>query len=208
MDNLLIASSLQTQNADANPAKQKVEKFTGNKGFGIEIDHPLTKAALIKLYEAWGGAINVTTLLQEAREALENIGYTTDDWETQINTTKSILFQIYQGSDLIEVHTHRPETSQTVSEKPRINDLARWQVDIGDTTTTLFGINISIDDEVSARLLKLMDGTRNKKELAGQLREFIKTTDEIDEANYPVDDLENWLDQTLVNLAKLGLFAA
>ena len=208
LDNLLIASSLQIQNPNANTTEQKVEKFTSSKGFGIEIDHPLTKVALIKLNNAWGGAIKLSTLLQEARQELEANGYISDDWETQIETTKSILFQIYQGSDLVEVHTHRPKTIQTVSEKPKINNLAQWQVDISDTTTTLFGINISIDDEVSAQLLRLMDGTRNKKELVDELKGFIKTNDKIDESNYPVDDLDNWLDQTLSNLAKLGLFVA
>lgn len=208
LDSLILASSLQPQNAEINPVEQKIEKFTSNKGFGIEIDHPLTKSALMKLYEAWGGGVNLTSLLRDARIALENNGYTTDDWETQLNTTKSILFQIYQGSDLIEVHTHRPKTNQTVSEKPEINDVARWQVDVGDTATTLFGINISIDDPVSAKLLELMDGTRNKEDLAQQIEKFIRTNNEIDENLYPVDDLVSWLDETLVNLAKLGLFVA
>jgi methyltransferase-like protein/2-polyprenyl-3-methyl-5-hydroxy-6-metoxy-1,4-benzoquinol methylase len=208
LDELLIASSLKPEDDNYNPTEKKIEKFKGNKGFGIEIDHPLTKTALILLYQAWGGAIELQTLLQEARRTLIQNGYSTDDLDQQMDTTKSILFQIYQGSDLIEVHTHRPKAPQKLSEKPKINDLARWQIGIGDTVTTLFGLNMLLDDEVSKHLLELLDGTRDRSALVEQITNFIKTNDDIDENDFPLDNLGNWLESTLFNLAKLGLFVS
>src|SRR5215212_2881170 len=54
MNKFLLSSSIRAFEENPEIAAPKKEKFVGMKGVGIEIDHPLTKAALVILGEIWG----------------------------------------------------------------------------------------------------------------------------------------------------------
>jgi methyltransferase-like protein/cyclopropane fatty-acyl-phospholipid synthase-like methyltransferase len=209
MDKFLVASSIRPAAENPELSVQKPEKFAAGKGFGIEIDHPPTKTAFNILGNSWAQAVPVTELLRRSREELEKTDYAPADWEKEFGITRAIMFQIVQATDLIKLHVFQPEAVQEVSRMPQINELARWQItEETDSVTTLFAINIEIDDEVSRHLLKLLDGTRDRRRLLEDLREFIEANEEIEGKPELLDNLENWLDESLTQLARLGLFVS
>ena len=207
LDDFLIASAIHPQNDDPDLFTAKTERFVDNKNFGIEIDHPPTKFALKLLGENWGKAVPTAEMMETIQKTFTENDVIPEDWEKELEITRAILFQIYRGTDLIELHTHQPKADQTVAEKPKINGLARWQIKETDHVTTLYGLNIKVEDEVSRHLLELLDGTNDRSELLVQIRNFIENNDEIEGKNDLLENIDNWLDSSLQQLAKLGMFA-
>jgi SAM-dependent methyltransferase/methyltransferase-like protein len=207
LNDLLVASSIRPLSENPESANRKVEKFVGLKGVGIEIDHPLAKAALVHLGKIYGRAISFPELLQAARQALENEGFTAD-WENQFDVAGVIFLQICLGTNMVELHTFQPEAFTETSEKPRVNDLARLQLRQANNVLTLLNLDVKIEDEVSRRLLELLDGTRNQNDLLEPMRAFIDSGDEIEDKETLLKDLPDWLKESLTNLARMGMFAA
>lgn len=206
MDNFLFASSVEPQSKNPELASQKIEKFIGFKGVGIEIDQPLAKAALLYLGSIWGRRVKFAELVDNARALLEKQGFSTDDWEPHIETCRKILLQICIGTDIIELHVSETKASADVSLRPKVNALSRWQLKNADNILTQLNIDMKIEDEVSRRLLELLNGTRNKLQLITAMKDFIRRTDGIEDKQLLLNGLSGWLDDSLTKLARLGLF--
>lgn len=208
LDKFFLASSIRPHSENLHLTENKPERFVGSRGFGIEIDHSLTKAALVYLGKIWGKSESFPELLQSAKQILAEQGLAVENWETQADTARAILFQICTNTDLIELYLHKLQAATEASEKPEINRLARWQLRSSENVSTLLGKDLKIDDEVSRRLLELLDGTRNKADLIVDLTEFIKTSDEVEDKEEMLDDLPNWLETSLSELARIGMFVS
>jgi methyltransferase-like protein/ubiquinone/menaquinone biosynthesis C-methylase UbiE len=206
MNKFMLASSVRPQSPNPEFAAQNVEKFIGMKGVGIEIDHPLTKAALVILGEIWGRAISFPELLQKSKERIEKLGFQSENWDEQVYITSAILLQICRGTGLIELHLFQPEAFTEVSEKPKVNRLAAWQLPQANNVLTDLNLDVKIEDEVSRRLLEICDGTRNREDLLKEMREFIEQSEDIEDKETLLKDLPEWLDESLAQLAKLGMF--
>ena len=121
---------------------------------------------------------------------------------------RAILTQICTSTDLVELHLFQPDADTTASEKPEINKLARWQLQEAKNVSTLLNLDLQIDDEVSRQLLKLLDGTRNKENVLEELSEFIQTDEQIDDKQDLLNNLESWIEDSIAQLAKLGMFVS
>ncbi len=206
MNKFLLSSSIRPQSSKPDLAAQKVEKFVGMKGVGIEIDHPLTKAALVHLGQIWGRAMQFGELLQKAKETVIGQGFKTQNWDEQFYITSAILLQICRGTGLIELHLFQPEAETKVSEKPKVNALAIWQLPQANNVLTLLNLDVKIEDEISRHLLQICDGTRNRQQILTEMREFITESEDIEDKETLLADLSDWLDESLAQLAKLGMF--
>jgi len=208
LERYYLASSMKPDYPAPDLGPGKVVHFTGNRGQGIQIDHPLTKAALCVLGDSWGEAIAVPELLQIARQKLEEAGIPIGNRAKEEATARTILLKIFEGTDLIELHSIGRRALREPSEKPTLNRLARWQLETAKNVTSLLGLNVGVRDEVSAKLLRLADGTRDRDSLLADLNAFIENSgDELDKDELP-DDMGAWLDDSLRELAKLGTFEA
>lgn len=206
MNEFMLASSIRALSENVELATPKKEKFVGLKGTGIEIDHPLTKAALVHLGEIWGRALAFPELLQKAKERIENQGFKTDNWDEQFYITSAILLQICRGTPLVELHLFQPAAFTEASEKPRVNRLAAWQLPQANNVLTLLNLDVKIEDDVSRRLLEICDGTRDRETLLREIREFIEQSEDIEDKDELLRDLPEWLDESLRQLADLGMF--
>ncbi len=206
IDKFLFASSVEPQSTNPELASKKVEKFIGFKGIGIEIDQPLAKAALFYLGSVWGRRVKFAELIVNARALLEEQGFSTDDWDEQIETCRKILLQICLGTNLVEMHVSEAGPLTEVSLRPEVNALSRWQLKNADNVLTRLNIDMKIEDAVSRHLLELLDGTRNKLQLLPAMKDFIRKTDGIEDKSGLLNDLPGWLDESLTKLACLGLF--
>lgn len=202
LNNFLVSSALHPVAENAEIDSTKAVKFVGAKGIGLEIDHPLTKAALVHLGKIWGRAISFSELLEIAKQMIGNV----EDFQKESTTTRAIFYQIFSNTDFIELHLFQPQANTEAGEKPKINDLSRLQMQQANNVSTLLNLDLQIDDEVSRRLLELLDGTRNNGQLLKEMTSFIETNDEIDDKQDLLNNLENWLDDSIRQLAKLGMF--
>jgi methyltransferase-like protein/ubiquinone/menaquinone biosynthesis C-methylase UbiE len=206
MNKFFLSSSIRPQSQTPELAAQKVEKFVGIKGVGIEIDHPLTKAALVHLGEIWGRTISLNELLQKAKETIVGKGFTTQNWDEQFYITSAILLQICRGTGLIELHLFQPEAETEVSEKPKTNALAKWQLPQANNVTTLLNLDVKIEDEISRHLLETCDGMLTQEQILTEMRGFIEDLEDVEDKETLLKDLSDWLDESLTQLAKLGMF--
>ncbi len=208
IEKFLLAAPVKPQSDNIKLTERKAVRFVGDKGFGLEIDHPLTKACLVHLGEIWGRAIPLKELLQVARQNLESQGYKTESWDNEFNITRDIFLKILMGTDLLHLHVFASDANQIASETPELNNLARWQIGHANNVTTLFGLNIGVDDVVSKHLLYLLNGKRNRKEITDKMRDFIKTNEDVENKNRLLESLDEWLESNLLQLGKLGLFTS
>ncbi len=99
---------------------------------------------------------------------------------------------------VIRPHVHVPAVAFPPGEQPRASAVVRAQLAAGDRVTSLWHVPVKVDDELSRRLLPLLDGTRDRRALVAALAGV--------GSDQPVDEAA--LDQHLNRLARLGLLAA
>ncbi|QQS40504.1 MAG: class I SAM-dependent methyltransferase [Acidobacteriota bacterium] len=208
LEGLMVATTLRPETEPLDLAPEAKVRFKGNREQGIEIDHPLTKAAIAIAGSAWGRAIPLKELLQQARHMVESAGFPVSAPESHEATTLAIILRIFQGTDLLDLHVFCPDASQTLSERPRLNGLSRWQLGKSKNITSLFGLNVGVEDPVSEELLRLADGSRTVPELTSEMRSFIQSLDDIDDREDLLARLDEWVDESLGSLARLGVFEA
>lgn len=206
LNEFYISSPVRPLNENPDLINRKVEKFVGAKGAGVEIDHPLTKAALFYLGKIWANAIYFPELLEKSRRILETEGFATDDWETHYNTTTAVLWQMYYSTGLIELYVDEPHFLSEAGDTPKVNRLARRQIRYGRNVSTTLGISIKIEDEISLRLIELMDGTRTRAELLEETGKFIESMEEMPDKQDFLDNLPGWMEHNITQSARLGLF--
>jgi len=207
LDRLYLSSALMPIE-DVDIASTTIGKFRSSKGQQIQIDHPLTKSALAHLGEIWGRSISGRDLLNTAMKKLIEAGFNDDDRLEQFETTRSILLQIALASDMIEIHAYASDAATKASFKPKVDRLARWQLASANNVLTRLNKDLKLNDLTSRHLLELMDGTRSQVELERDLRPYIRSvTDLDDEARRELlDTLKTWIDTSITELARLGLF--
>ncbi|MCO6511099.1 MAG: methyltransferase regulatory domain-containing protein [Aridibacter famidurans] len=203
-----VATTLAPEQEPLVLAPEAKVRFKGKRDQGIEIDHPLSKAALDAVQKAWGRAIPIKQLIQDAKIAVETAGIPLNAAEKEEATVMAIMLRIFQGSDLLDLHVYYPDAPQMLSERPRLNKLSRWQLGNSKNITSLFGLNVGIEDPVSEELLRLADGSRTIPELTSEMREFIHSLDDFDDREELLGRLETWVEESLEDLARLGVFEA
>jgi SAM-dependent methyltransferase len=206
VDRFFVSSSIRPPSADIDLGPGKIVKFAKKGGRGLDIDHPLTKAALLILGDAWGDSISVPDLADQAERKLKENGIELADRARDRDILRTILLHILRETDLIELHIYRPIASTVYGIKPKVNRLTRWQLRSGNFVRTLLNKDLRIEDEISRELLVLLDGRRTKSEALSDLRVFIENNPQIEGKEELLDGLENWLDTALDEVARLGIF--
>ena len=208
VDRFFVSSSIRPTSPDADLRPGKIVKFAKKSGRGFDIDHPLTKAALLILGNEWGDSIGVPELAERARQELEASGIELSDPARDRDILRSVLLHVIRETDLIELHVYRPTAPTSFGMKPKVNKLARWQLKFGNFVRTPLNKDLRIEDEISRELLVLLDGTRTKSEALSGLKAFIENDSAITDKEELVAGLDDWLDTNLVEIARLGMFEA
>jgi SAM-dependent methyltransferase len=206
MEKFYLSSSLRPVEPLADIGANVVQKFANAKGHTMQIDHPITKAALAYLGEIWGRSIKTIELLDAAKQIVENAGGSSENWDGDFETTRSILLQIALASDLIELHAYAPNVSQTAGTKPKVNRLSLWQLRDANNVLTLLNKDLKLEDKTAHHLLDLMDGTRTKMKLVTDMQAYVRSADGIDDKQQLIRDMSGWIDESVAELERLGLF--
>lgn len=206
IDRFRISSSLRPTASKPDLVSERILKFSGTGNAGIEIDQPLVKAVFKYLADKWALAVPFPDLIEEGKKLLVSQGSEIDDWEPQVDITRSILMQIALASNMVELHLHQPIAVTKLSRKPKVGRLARFQMKGANNILTGLNLDMKIEDAVSRQLLQLMDGTRTRNALFDEMGKFIRSAPGVEDRHELIRGLPGWLDESLANLARIGVF--
>lgn len=196
-----IASKVKSESPDTDPASDETVKFSGSEDSGFEINHPLTKAALISLGNIWVRSLTFDELLHECCLALDK---SRDDLpQEEIARLSSYLLQLFQAG-FVKFHSVRPQFSTVANEIPKVSDFARWQIQRGsESVTTLTGLSLKPEYDAVRVLISLLDGTRDRQALAKAMLEKLDVPES--EKAGAKQQMPELIESNLVKLAQSGL---
>jgi len=183
---LRAASPANPQSAVVDPNSDSEETFRSTNNATMICSHPVAKAAMLVLTKAWPCSLAFDELLAGIRTQLA--GFSLEEHATLVG---DILLAAYKLG-VVDMHFIEPQFSVAAGERPLASRLARLQAERGELVTNLQHLMVLISREEERHLLKMMDGTRDRAELACELRKF-----KCDEAN---------LEKSLEELGRLALF--
>ena len=153
-----------------------VEKFKGQDGATLSIDHPVSKAAMLHLAEIWPRSVTFDALLTAARDRLNGAGTgkererekeregegeaASDDQVLAANLLKAYVY----SENLVELHVYAPPFTLQVSERPVASPWARWQARDWNKVTNLRHERVDLDS-LSRFLLARLDGAHDCDDL-------------------------------------------
>lgn len=165
-------------------------EFKGPHGAGMSTRHPLAKAALSCLGEAWPRALAFADLLEQVKSkdarALAEILY----WSA--------------AAGLVELHACPVRCAARAGERPLASRLARLQLRHGPEVTTLRHSTVTVEGALERELVLLLDGTRDRAALLEALAAFAAS--HALRPDTPINAAE--LERALEKLARLSLLAA
>jgi methyltransferase-like protein/2-polyprenyl-3-methyl-5-hydroxy-6-metoxy-1,4-benzoquinol methylase len=192
----LISSQATPESKTPDVSSRSVEVFNGPKGASMRTDEPLAKAAVVCLGQAWPRRVKLDELMSQA-QVLSDSPCAPDDERALLE----ILQQAYLAG-VVELHVHGPRMATSANQWPEASRLARLQARDGSLVTTLLHTTVLLEDEMARYALQLMDGSRDRDELAERLDEWTSSQ------RIPVQPSRAHLDEKLCKLAALGLLVA
>ena len=134
-------------------------EFVGQHNMAVTVAQPFVKAAIATLCEAWPARLRYDEILEQAQAKLPQPD------ATATVMLSELLMKMY-GAGLMEIDTHPWSYPPSASDKPCVSKLARFQCKEGIRVTSLRHQSVDLDDAAARRLVVLLDGTRDRNELA------------------------------------------
>ncbi len=193
-----------------------VVEFRGRKGASLATDHPLSKAALVVLGQAWPQAVSFRELLAEARKRLSGgAAMPGSGLDEDAMVMAEILLRGYE-SGLVELHLGKFPLVTSISEKPRASAFARWQLQTRNSVTTLRHSPLNVEDALGRHLIQLLDGTRDQEAIVAELTPLVTAglvapidqENRVDQPERAAALIQEQLESKLAQLARLGLLEA
>ena len=206
-----LISSLARRTGDVNDLSPgKIISYVTTAGAKCATDFPLGKAALEVLGQDELRPLPFAELLAQASTRLAAAGLPVGCPDPHAELC-GFLLQLH-AVGAIGFRTWLPPAARTVSERPVVSALARWQIQQQHCVTSQFHISIEIQDEIGRLLLASLDGTQDHAALVEKLlallqaRNALPTTDGDAAAIRRQVGLD--LQKNLEKLARLGLLVA
>ena len=183
---LLAAAAVRPSSKRVEVSDRSRAEFRTAKGATMTTDHPVLKASLLALGEAWPRRLAFERVLAEAGEMA---GAAPD--ATRERVLADLWLRGYDAN-LIQLHSYAPPLASAPGDLPRSSEVARRQLALGDETVTSLDHETVGLDERMRRLVELADGTRDREALARELGDVKRSR----------------LDENLDRLAALALLEA
>ena len=162
-------------------------------------------AAFGFLCSQWPGSAS----WQELREAAALGSTITAEEEAELAQTVIKA----QKMGFLQLHVARHNVANRITERPLISELARLQLRQGSAATSQLHTSVDFPDPFKRRFVQLLDGTRNRRMLAREMLDFVKSERcTVFRDGTPIKDsatletiLESRLQQELESLARAGM---
>ena len=192
--------------ADINPVAERCDLALGkNEGFRtgkdskFQIDHPLTKAALLCLSKKPSKLVSYKELLGKSKELLnKDLGSEFEVHAQDEQVLAEVFMQLF-GVGVVKFGLRKHKYAMTLSERPTAGKLVRWQiVNDFDELLNLRFESVKLGESFLHNILALLDGTRTRSELLDE----IKTSDI---SNFSESVSEVQLDESLHKILNMAL---
>lgn len=210
VERFYLASSLRP----TTEATEKTQRFTNEQGT-LSTDKLLVQTALRYLNQQWPQTVTFDQLLAQVQQSTK-----TTVAEAERHMLTSVLLKSYTMG-LVELYSHPPHFTTTLSEQPQTSQLAQWQVQSRSQITNQRYEMVTVQDALTARLLPCLDGQQDRQALLKQLDIWLqegvfnieltseKTGESIALSTEDKQEiLEKILEDTLHRLAKMALLIA
>jgi hypothetical protein len=187
---LAAASAAKPVSARTDLGPTAEEEFRGYRGVAVKTSHPLAKAVMLTLGEAWPEALRFEELLAAA-------GRLTGQAPNP-EAVAGILLSTF-GVGLTELHARPPRVVSRPSRFPAASALARRQAARGAILTTGLHTMVEAQGDIERRLIGMLDGTHDLADLTRELAPVL---------NQPEDVAAAQIEANLAKLAKMGLLEA
>jgi SAM-dependent methyltransferase len=139
---------------------QPVEKGAGKQAPGTPADERLLQAILDVLQERAPRLLEFGELTALVRQGPQAAAL----HERGPDIFRELAFGAARAGAL-DLHVRAPGFTVEPGERPLASPVARLQLEHGPLVTSLWHDSVNLDDEIGARLLALLDGTRGRSEL-------------------------------------------
>jgi SAM-dependent methyltransferase len=136
--------------------------FATGEGFSMTTSEPAVQGAMRALEEAWPKALDFEATAARAVEAAgpEAPGERVEE------RLRGVLLQAYLAR-IVQLEGCKAPVGKRPEERPKMNALARAQRAAGRTTvSSLLHANVRLEGETEEKLPELLDGSRDREELA------------------------------------------
>jgi hypothetical protein len=216
---LVAANVLPTRSSPSDASDLEVmfvRADNKDESASITTSHPLLKAAMVSLGDAWPLPIS----FEELWDAAHNLLLT---WKPPMpfdscnewNCLAKTLLNCYQAG-LVEFHSWKPHLTSQPGNLPLASPLARLQSLEGDLITSLRHDQVWLHEGMNKKLLQLLDGTRDRSMILHDLQEAVLAS-QGPEADHPqlneaaqhtMQMLDTDLDRHLEDFGRLGLLVS
>jgi SAM-dependent methyltransferase len=145
--------------------------FEGSNLATMTTGHPLVKAALHRLAECWPSPLSWDEVRRQACEHLASLGIPAsrfDGEEDQLHLLRTLFLGF--GAQILQFHACALRMAVKPGKRPLASPLARLQLEAGqEQVTNLLHGTVTLKDARARSLLQLLDGTRDRQALAGEL---------------------------------------
>ncbi len=146
---------------DMDPAVEAT--FRGANDATMMCRHPVAKAAMLVLIDAWPRSLAYGELVAGIGDRL---GVTPPDWNEDL--AAEFLLASYRLG-VLQLHSYEPRYSLEPGAQPTVSPVARLQVGKGDLVTNLLHLAVRFTNENEKRVIRKLDGTRTLDDLAREL---------------------------------------
>lgn len=151
--------------AVSSPARWTVEDaappgrvtFWAPGGSRMTTEHEVVVGVLKRAAERWPAAVAAGDLFGD------------DDSPPALAAVYATVLGLYATTNLVYLHVHPPAPATVAGERPLASPLARIQARDQPEVANLRHATVPLDDEIDRRLLTLLDGTRDREALIGEL---------------------------------------
>jgi methyltransferase-like protein len=172
LDALLVSSPAARVSKETKPDSNEEEEFRGARNASLKTSHPMMKAAMWALNSAWPEYLSMDKLRELTAARLD---VSVDSIPSNV-LAEGVLAAFTMR--VLDLHLHSPGAINTPGGQPRTSPLVRWQARNGSIVTNLLHESMGMEGD-GLRLLALLDGHRNRAQLAA---DWQATPAEIDEA--------------------------
>lgn len=172
---LRIDSSASSVSATVDLTSAAEETFRGTNDATMTCGHPIAKAVMLTLIEAWPRSL----AFRELVAGIETRLGTPPTGEIEDPVT-DVLWAAYRLG-LVELHAHEPHFTLEAGERPSASLVARLQAEKSELLTNLRHQAVRFEDPRDRQLIQMLDGTKDRMELARELTKDGGSADDLDE---------------------------
>jgi len=177
---LRATSNTRPVSAPVNPAEGVAVRFRDPDNVAMEIGDAMVKSTLILLNEIWPKTVDFGDLLDQVRGQMERAGGRNSVDDQDFATSLASAY----AAGFVDLHMWEPDFTRDPGETPRASALARYELASQDCVTGLRHNTIYMDDPLSSRILRLLDGSRDRGALMDEVNastpDVILTPDRLD----------------------------